>query len=112
MSGAAVQQTIRATVVYAQPDRQWVVELALPAGSTLADAVRASGLLEACPELAARAPELGVLHRRLAACTPVRDGDRVEVYRPLRIDPKEARRLRAAGARAAKPNKRGGGSDE
>lgn len=55
-----------------------------------------SGLLEAMPELRLQALEVGIFHRRCALDTPVRDGNRVEIYRPLQIDPKEARRLRAA----------------
>ncbi len=110
MSGAAAQQTLRATVVYARPERQWVIEIALPEGATLADALRESGLLASCPELAATPPVLGLAHRRLAAHTPLRNGDRVEVYRPLQIDPKEARRLRARGGQSSKSNKSGEGS--
>jgi putative ubiquitin-RnfH superfamily antitoxin RatB of RatAB toxin-antitoxin module len=101
---------IRATVVYARADRQWVVEVGLEPGATLAEAVRRSGLLEQCPELGAAPPALGVCHRRLAPETAVRDGDRIEIYRPLQIDPKEARRLRAGAKRAAGPDKRSGGS--
>lgn len=68
--------------------------LTLPAGSTLADALRVSGLF------GAEAPEglaFGIWGRRQPVSAVLRDGDRVEVYRPLTVDPKEARRLRYKG---------------
>ena len=68
------------------------VKLHLPPGSTLADAVRASRLVP----LTATAPlDLGVFNQPRPPDTPVRNGDRVEIYRPLAVDPKEARRIRA-----------------
>lgn len=81
---------------------EWPLEL--PAGATVADAVRASGFAAASG--AATEPgegELGVWGRRCAPQQPVRPGDRVEIYRPLRVDPKVARRERFSrqGARAA-----------
>jgi len=95
---------LQATVVYARPDQQWVVPVELPAGATLGEAVERSGLLRLCPELAGAALELGVFHRRCAPQAALRDGDRVEIYRPLQIDAKQARRLRAAG-RDGRPKK-------
>jgi uncharacterized protein len=82
-------------VVIALPERQLLRRVELPAGSTVADAVSASGLAEA-----GAAPRFGVYGKVVPAGTVVRDGDRVEIYRPLRADPKELRRLRAAGKRA------------
>ena len=74
------------------------VELAAPA--TAFDAVRASGLLERFPELGLGAPNIGIWGRSAAPDVALHDGDRVELYRPLAIDPKEARRLRARTMRA------------
>ena len=68
------------------------VALTLPAGSTAGQALAASGLLVEFPELA-QAP-MGVWGRACAAETVLRDLDRVELYRGLTVDPKEARRLR------------------
>jgi hypothetical protein len=94
---------LRATVVYARAERQWLVELELTPGATIRDALVRSGLLEQCAELAGAEPAAGIFHRRLPLETPVRDGDRIEIYRPLQLDPMEARRLRAATrGRAAK----------
>lgn len=71
------------------------VELALPPGATVHDAVLASGVLERHPSAADA--ELGVWGRLAPAQQPLRDRDRVELYRPLTVDPKEARRLRYRG---------------
>jgi putative ubiquitin-RnfH superfamily antitoxin RatB of RatAB toxin-antitoxin module len=67
-------------------------ELRLPEPATLADALAASGLLQRHPQ-AATLPA-GIWGRAQPADTPLRERDRVEVYRPLQVDPKEARRLR------------------
>ncbi|MFN7572475.1 MAG: RnfH family protein [Betaproteobacteria bacterium] len=90
---------VRATVVYARPDRQWEVQVQLPAGASLRDAVQASGLPTLAPELDGAPLDLGVYNRRSRADAPLREGDRVEVYRPLRVDPMIARRLRAQARR-------------
>jgi putative ubiquitin-RnfH superfamily antitoxin RatB of RatAB toxin-antitoxin module len=90
---------LRATVVYARADRQWELPVQLPAGASLRDAVRCSGLLALAPELDGAALDLGVYNRRSHADAPLRDGDRVEVYRPLLVDPMVARRLRAQARR-------------
>ncbi len=85
-------------VVYALPRRQVMRKVALPEGSTLADAIRASGLAEEFPEIgSARA---GVYGKPAAVDAILRDGDRVEIYRPLQADPKEIRRTLAAKKRA------------
>jgi putative ubiquitin-RnfH superfamily antitoxin RatB of RatAB toxin-antitoxin module len=75
--------------------------LELPAPATALDAVRASGLLERHPELGLGEPLIGIWGRACAPETLLADGDRVEVYRPLTMDPNEARRLRARNLRAA-----------
>jgi putative ubiquitin-RnfH superfamily antitoxin RatB of RatAB toxin-antitoxin module len=70
------------------------VELVLPAGATLADALRASGVLERHPGIDLEIIKLGIWGKLATLDAPLRDGDRVELYRPLAVDPKEARRLR------------------
>ena len=76
------------------PRTVWHWRGRLPAGATLAQALRASGLLAAHPGLDPAQLATGLWGRRCELSTPLRDGDRVEVYRPLAVDPKEARRLR------------------
>lgn len=89
---------IRVSVVYAEPGAVFDVALALPTGATVADAISRSGIREQRPTVAIRADRLGVFARKVALDTLLRDGDRVEIYRPLKLDPKEARRRRAHGA--------------
>ncbi|MFN4003595.1 MAG: RnfH family protein [Hylemonella sp.] len=93
---------IDVTVVYASAPRTvHEVALRLPPGSTVADAIAASGLLQTFPE-AAQA-DVGLWGRRVTPRQVLRQDDRVELYRPLRVDPKVARRERFArqGARTA-----------
>ncbi len=71
------------------------VAIALPEAATAIDAIRASGLLERFPELDVSVQAIGIWGRACALDAPLRDGDRVEIYRPLAMDPNEARRLRA-----------------
>ena len=76
-------------VVYAQPQAAQVCSVELPAGATVKDALAASGFQ-------LRNQAVGVFGKRVALEHGLRPGDRVEIYRPLAIDPKEARRRRAA----------------
>ncbi|HET7731413.1 MAG TPA: RnfH family protein [Usitatibacter sp.] len=86
---------ISVTVALALPDRQEVVALRLAEGSTIADALERSGLARRFPEVDLAAAPVGVWSRRCERSALLRDGDRVEVYRPLQADPKEMRRRRA-----------------
>ena len=78
---------------------QWLVEL--PEGATLRDAVLASGWPQVCEGQDVSALDVGIWGRRASLDQRVADGDRVEVYRPLLVDPKVARRerFRKQGAR-------------
>ena len=82
-------------VVYALPSGEDAVTLTLAAGATAAEAVRASGLLERHPGIDLERLKIGVHGQVVAAEAPLRDGDRVEIYRALVVDAKEARRRRA-----------------
>jgi hypothetical protein len=86
---------IAVSVVCAEPERAFNVELTLPDGGTVADAIAESGIREALPDVEIRADRVGIFARKVSFDTMLRDGDRVEIYRPLKIDPKDARRLRA-----------------
>jgi len=91
---------MRVEVVYTRPDEQALVTLDLGPGATVADAVRASGLVQRFPEIDPDQGPFGIFSRPCEPGRPLRAGDRVEIYRPLEIDPKEARRLRAARRRS------------
>lgn len=93
---------IQIEVAYAEPDKQIIVPLRVPAGTSAREAVRRSGLLEHFPGIDLSNADLGVFGIPVAPCAPLVQGDRVEIYRPLQVDPKKARRERAARSLARK----------
>ena len=85
---------IRVEVIYAVPERYWSVKLELPTDSRVADALQA-----ARPELPDNALDenrLAVFSRPVTLDSVLKDGDRLELLRPLIADPKQERRKRAA----------------
>lgn len=82
-------------VVYAERGRQWQVPMRVPAGTTVAAAIENSGLHLRIPALVVDHGSIGVFGRLVEPETPLRHGDRVEIYRPLLADPKAMRRARA-----------------
>lgn len=92
---------MKVTVVWATPDLQDVVPVNVPAGATAADAVARSGVVARHGLDLARLV-VAVFGNRTALDAPLRDGDRVELTRPLVADPKEARRRRALARPPAK----------
>ena len=95
-------ESIRVEVVYAMPERQDVIGISLPAGSTVGQAIEASGLLAKHPEIDLAKNKLGIYAKLAKIDTALRDRDRVEIYRPLIADPKEVRKQRAAEGKAMK----------
>jgi len=93
---------LRIEIVYALPEKQALVRLNLPTGSTVEAAVEASGLLRAYPEIDLSRNKLGIFAKPARLDTILRDRDRVEIYRPLIADPKEVRKRRAAEGKAMK----------
>lgn len=91
------EASIAVEVVYALPDRAWSVRHVLPASATVGDAL-ACGVPDA-PGLRVDASRLAVFGRAVGLDAPLHDGDRVEILRPLQVDPKQARRERATGFR-------------
>lgn len=83
-------------LVYIGRDGQWRFHAPHVPGQTAADLLAASGVLDRFPELQGTAPSLGIFGKRCTGDAVLREGDRVEVYRPLINDPKKARRDRAA----------------
>jgi len=90
---------VKVEVVRAWPDRFELVELKLAQGALVSDAVRESGMVPA-DEIAGDAVAVAVFGVVASLRDVLRDGDRVELLRPLLIDPKQARRRRAKAARA------------
>ena len=87
---------IEVEVVVAERNRQHLVTIRVPDGTTAAQAVRASRVLDGFAQAYRHPLDLGVFGRRVSEQQVLRDGDRVEIYRPLTLDPKEARKIRAA----------------
>ena len=96
-------------IVYALPQKQELVSLKLPAGSTVQQAIEASGLMQKHPEIDLARNKVGVFGKLARLDTPLRAQDRVEIYRPLLADPKEVRKKRAEEGKAMK---KGGGEPE
>lgn len=84
-------------VVYALPERQHVVTLSLPSGATVADALEAVASRPPFDELDLQAIPVGIFGDRVPRDRRLEPRDRVELYRPLSVDPREARRRRALG---------------
>lgn len=101
MSGIDVE------VVYALRDVQESVRLRLETGATARDAVNASGIQRRYPEIRVEAGYLGVYSRLCDPDQVLQDGDRVEIYRPLITDPKQARLRRARAAATGKASRAG-----
>ena len=97
---------IEIEVAYALAEEQWIIPLRVAEGTTLEQAIHASGLLERRPEINLAVQKVGIYGKTAKPDTVLRGGDRVEIYRPLMADPKEVRRQRAE---AGKGMRKGGG---
>lgn len=102
-------ESLSIEIVYALPQKQELVSLKLPAGSTVQQAIEASGLMQKHPEIDLARNKVGVFGKLARLDTPLRAQDRVEIYRPLVADPKEVRKKRAEEGKAMK---KGGGELE
>ena len=94
---------LNVTVVYALPQELFQEALELCPGSRVRDALAQSGVMEAFPEIEVESVPLGIFSRRVELDTPLTEGDRVEIYRPLKLSPTDARRLRAKRKRVSRP---------
>lgn len=100
-------EALQVEVALALPEHQELVVLRVTPGTTARQAVELSGLLTRFPEWAPESLKLGVFGKAVKDDAPLREHDRVEIYRPLIADPKTVRRQRAE---AGKQMKKGGGS--
>jgi uncharacterized protein len=98
-------EDILVEVAYALPERQKIIQLYVPAGTTALQAVRQSGITNEFPMIDLETAVMGIFSRvldgsvnSLPADYVLRSRDRVEIYRPLQMDPKQARLARAAKA--------------
>ena len=99
-SSPVAQTEIEVEVIYALPQQQRLLSVRLPAGAKVADAVQQSGILQQHPDLLDEPlpwfRRVGVFGKQCEASHKLQAGDRVEIYRSLLIDPKQARRQRAS----------------
>jgi putative ubiquitin-RnfH superfamily antitoxin RatB of RatAB toxin-antitoxin module len=102
-------ELISVEVVYPLAQKQEIFSVKLPAGATVLQAVEASGVLQKYPEIDLTKNKLGVFAKLAKPDAPLRDHDRVEIYRPLIADPKAVRKQRAAEGKAMK---KGAGEQE
>ena len=82
-------------VAYALLERQFLKSLDVKLGASVSEAIALSGVLEEFPEINLDLNPVGIYSKKVTLDSVVKDGDRIEIYRALRVSPKEARRLRA-----------------
>ncbi|AXH64657.1 RnfH family protein [Providencia huaxiensis] len=89
-------------VTYALPEKQFLLSVKVKEGSTIEEAILASGILALRDDIDLKKNKIGIYSRPAKLTDLVQDGDRVEIYRPLIADPKELRRKRAEKSKEAK----------
>ncbi len=94
-----MDDTIRVQLCYATPDSELFEQLEVSVGTTIGQAIAGSGLL---PEIELEQTAVGIFGKKKELSTVLRDGDRIEVYRPMHPDPEETKRRRAAKRAARK----------
>ena len=106
MNDPIENKLIKVEVLYALPHEQTLLSVEIAQGTTLADAIKISGMLEKYSEIDLASNKVGIFGKLSKQDVVLRDKDRVEIYRPLLADPKEVRRTRAE---EGKVMKKGGG---
>lgn len=95
-------ENISIEVAYATPQEQVIISLEVPAGSTVGEVLGLSGIDRRFPEIDLDSVKTGIFGKLAKANATLNSGDRIEVYRPLIADPKEARKKRAAEGKVMK----------
>ena len=93
---ASKDRMITIEVAYAEPEQQWLLEEKVPEGTTVGEALEKSLIHEYVPHL--KIEKFGVWNKLAKPDQVLRDGDRIEIYRPLKVDPKARRRKQAEKA--------------
>lgn len=93
-------------VVFAKPGEQALEQLHVSADASVETVIRRSGFLERFPEIDLESNKVGIFGKAAALSAKLNDGDRIEIYRPLIADPKEARKKRAAEGKSMKKGAR------
>ena len=97
---------ITVEVVFAKPGEQVLEQLHVPADATVESVIRGCGILERFPEIDLGTNKVGIFGKATKLTAGLQEGDRIEIYRPLIADPKEARKKRAAEGKAMKKGAR------
>jgi len=105
------ESQITVEVVYASPDEQALEQLRVPADASVESVIHLSGLLRRFPEIDLTVNKVGVFGKATTLSATLHDGDRIEIYRPLIADPKEARKKRAAEGKVMKKGAREQGEE-
>ena len=103
---------ITVEVVYAPPGEQVLEQFSVASDSTIEAAIQRSGLLERFPEIDLATNKVGIFGKAASLTAGLHDGDRIEIYRPLIADPKEARKKRAAQGKSMKKGARDPAGDQ
>lgn len=103
MVNGEAKRSLRVEVVYALPAEQVLIALEVDDGTTIGQVIERSGIASRFPEIGAAPAQVGAFGKRTRLDAPVRDGDRIEIYRLLTADPKEVRRVRARLSEGKKP---------
>ena len=98
---------INIEIAYALPERYYLKSFQVDEGITVQTAITRSGIVSQFPEIDLSANKIGIFSRPTKLTDVLKEGDRIEIYRPLLADPKEIRRKRAAEQAAAKDKEKG-----
>jgi uncharacterized protein len=90
---------IRLEVTYALPEQQALLEVVVEQGTTVEQAIKASGILRRFPQIDLQNSKVGIWYKTCKLDDQPKEGDRIAIYRPLIADPKEVRRRRAEKAK-------------
>jgi putative ubiquitin-RnfH superfamily antitoxin RatB of RatAB toxin-antitoxin module len=102
-----IAKQIRVEVAYARADQQLILECQVDHTARVAQAISASGILQRFPEIDLTINKIGIFGKLTSLDQPLRDQDRIEIYRPLIADPKSVRRNRAkmsSGTKTTSPS--------
>lgn len=91
------RELLEISVVYALPETACLISLQVQKGCTVKQAIETSHILEKFPEIVLDSSKIGIFSKPVGLDTVLSEGDRIEIYRSLKVDPKEARRKRAGG---------------
>ena len=99
-----MSELIDIEVVYGLPHKQVLLTLKVPANTTIENCIKLSGIVKHFPEIIPSEAVVGIFSKPDKLENTVKQGDRIEIYRPLTADPQEMRKLRAEKAKQAKKN--------